>query len=792
MTTIYDIKKRAQQLSEKTDSETISPQEVGGLFSDMADYTNDVEVNGSSLGIRKTYTSVSVMEADKNPVGDDGKPLKKGQLVNIYNQDDPSSADNNKVFSWQNPGWQIRTTLDAGYATREELTELENKKVGNKEISAILYDKDNNQVLPHNIDRENGIYILPDGDYGYEAAYAITDFIPIEGIDKIIWNGYLPVAKNDVAALSFYDYKKTLLSSVTVGRTGTYTEEKYHIEADVLSEAVFCRGCTFKNNFFSIEIKEGNIEHLLYKNLQLKEQLRITNKGSLKYTENQNPLISSILKFELYLPKNELEFNLSILAIGWTNNKFYIQVAKEGKWYKEATWSFSEAPTGVHNLIYYSDSFIINAILDTSVFESLSGVSLPVTPFNIESAPYYLNSNIKDINSISLYVKGLSDYIAFPINYSYTYSLDTAPTIDFNLHFDADSEIFIQAETDSSISKGIAGNVWFDDGSKLYPSISLANGYGSVTLKYDKPGSLKNFGFPSSPEETFTVNYTIQVIGKKTIYNNLPSISSTDNRINGSGDNPLRSIKETIGFAAILHETGYIGDSLMSGEMAYLPSGGEAVYKDCYEFSWGQRLSALIRGIATNFSSGGLTTRTWINNYINSQGIGHSNDEVSRKFVDAKFQAYINGLGTNDANQSLPIGSIDDIDMDDYNNNADTFYGNYAKILQKAREVSPKCFLFCLTIPTIWQGAAETNGYNNAIRNITAKFDKCYIIDLYRYLPSHSYITTNYMSRGHMNTQGYQWIAYAIGTYIDYIITENPQDFARAALFGTDKENDMW
>ena len=84
MTTIYDIKKRAQQLSEKTDSETISPQEVGGLFSDIADYANDVDVNGSSLGIRKTYTSVSAMEADKNPVGDDGKPLKKGQLVNIY------------------------------------------------------------------------------------------------------------------------------------------------------------------------------------------------------------------------------------------------------------------------------------------------------------------------------------------------------------------------------------------------------------------------------------------------------------------------------------------------------------------------------------------------------------------------------------------------------------------------------------------------------------------------------------------------------------------------------------
>lgn len=60
MSTIYDIKRRAQQLSEKTDAESISPAEVGGLFSDLADYANDVDVNGSSLGIRKTYTSVSL------------------------------------------------------------------------------------------------------------------------------------------------------------------------------------------------------------------------------------------------------------------------------------------------------------------------------------------------------------------------------------------------------------------------------------------------------------------------------------------------------------------------------------------------------------------------------------------------------------------------------------------------------------------------------------------------------------------------------------------------------------
>lgn len=792
MTTIYDIKKRAQQLSEKTDSETISPQEVGGLFSDLADYANDVDVNGSSLGIRKTYTSVSAMEADKNPVGDDGKPLKKGQLVNIYNQDDPSSADNNKVFSWQNPGWQIRTTLDAGYATREELTELDNEKVGNKSISNSLYDKNNNQVLPYNIDRVNGIYIQGRGGYGYEATYAVTDFIVIDGVDKIKWNGYLPVAAVDVSALSFYDEKKNFLSSISVGNTGTYTEEKREIEVNVPENAFFCRGCTFKNDFFSIEIKTGNIEYLLYQNLKLKNELSTLNKGSLKLTEELNSLISSIFKFEVYLTKEELEYNLSLFAIGWTNNRFYIQIGKDGVWYKDVVWDFSEAPTGIQNLVYYSDTFIVNALIDTSVFNTLKTLRLPINPFNIDSIPYYLNPNIKNVKSINDKLDQIGKYISFPTIISYEYSPNAPQSVHFNIHFDKETEITIIAESDTSVSKGIAGNVFFDDGSKVYPSINVSNGYGFIILKYNKPGTLKDFGFLYKPEETFTIKYTIQLRESSSIFNSLPSISYADNRIYSSDDNPLKIIKETIGFTAILHSIGYIGDSLMSGEIAYLSSGGEAVYKDCYEFSWGQRLSALIRGVATNFSSGGLKVVDWLHAYVDSKSTGHSNDEVERKFIDTKFQAYINGLGTNDVNQSSLIGTIDDIDFEDYNNNADTFYGNYAKILQKAREVSPKCFLFCLTIPTIWQGAAETNGYNDAIRNIAAKLDKCYIIDLYKYLPSHSYITTNYMNRGHMNTQGYQWIAYAIGTYIDYIITNNPQDFSRAALFGTEKENDMW
>ena len=99
-----------------------------------------------------------------------------------------------------------------------------------------------------------------------------------------------------------------------------------------------------------------------------------------------------------------MEYNLSLLTIGWTNNRFYIQIGKDGVWYKDAVWDFSEAPTGIQNLVYYSDTFIVNALIDTSVFDTLKEIKIPITPFNIDSLPYYLNTTIKDIDRIENYI----------------------------------------------------------------------------------------------------------------------------------------------------------------------------------------------------------------------------------------------------------------------------------------------------------------------------------------------------------------------------------------------------
>lgn len=126
--TSTELKKRAIALAEKTKIDSVTPEEVGQLSNDIVEYVENVEMNGGNLGIRKTYTSVSAMESDStSPKDDKGVLLRRGMLVNIYNQSDPESADNGKVFSFQNPGWAFRGTIDAGYATRSEVTELSNK-----------------------------------------------------------------------------------------------------------------------------------------------------------------------------------------------------------------------------------------------------------------------------------------------------------------------------------------------------------------------------------------------------------------------------------------------------------------------------------------------------------------------------------------------------------------------------------------------------------------------------------------------------------------------------------------
>lgn len=239
--------------------------------------------------------------------------------------------------------------------------------------------------------------------------------------------------------------------------------------------------------------------------------------------------------------------------------------------------------------------------------------------------------------------------------------------------------------------------------------------------------------------------------------------------------NPLGKIKENPGLTSIFLHVGCIGDSLASGA-ASSNEGGTTVFHDMYDYSWGQYLARATGNTYYNFSSGGLTTKTWWS----------SQQKTTCLDGQHNCEAYIIGLGENDAGiAEMTVGTEADIDLSDYTQNADTFYGNYGKIIQAIQELQPKAKIFVITNPI---KARETAGYNTAVRDMATIFDNVYIIDLYTY--GLEIFTSGDIKdckrNGHFNAVGYKLISYVISTYIDWIVGHNLDEFNQVEFIGTE------
>lgn len=238
--------------------------------------------------------------------------------------------------------------------------------------------------------------------------------------------------------------------------------------------------------------------------------------------------------------------------------------------------------------------------------------------------------------------------------------------------------------------------------------------------------------------------------------------------------NPLSIIKNTFDYAGCFLHVGCIGDSLASGA-ASSNDGGTVVIHDFKDQSWGQYLARMTRNKYYNFSQGGLTTKSWLASTYATQAFDGEHD----------CEAYIIGLGENDYSQGLPIGTSADIDLSDYTQNADTFYGNYGGIIQRIQEHEPKAKIFVIVNPRSY---LETSGYNAAIRAMATIFGNVYVIDLYTYgdIVANGSFLRKQERNGHFNALGYKYCAKVIGTYIDWIIANNLTEFKTIELIGTE------
>ena len=207
---------------------------------------------------------------------------------------------------------------------------------------------------------------------------------------------------------------------------------------------------------------------------------------------------------------------------------------------------------------------------------------------------------------------------------------------------------------------------------------------------------------------------------------------------------------------------GVIGDSLASGASNY--SGGAS---DRPIYAWGKFIEREHGIGVTLFSYGGATTRSWLTDSRGATALNNAN----------ALDCYLIGLGVNDA-YSLGadyLGSISDIHVGSESENADTYYGNYSKIIATIKAKSPRAKIFCLTNP---KGTGEVSAvYNQAVKDIVSLYSNTYLIDLIADSFYTSDIFKNTWYSAHSTALGYKLIGANIYAHISEIIQNHISEF---------------
>ena len=250
-------------------------------------------------------------------------------------------------------------------------------------------------------------------------------------------------------------------------------------------------------------------------------------------------------------------------------------------------------------------------------------------------------------------------------------------------------------------------------------------------------------------------------------------------------EKPLDNIVTDGGFCSIFNSITFVGDSLLSGEFDYTKDDGERGLCDIASYSWG-RILGKMAGIdkVYVYSQGGMSTGCY-HDFADKNGYWNKEDAT---------QCYVIALGVNDFNQKAPLGSADDIDLNDYNNNRYSIIGNYAKIIQRYKEIQPEAKFFLVSMPKdIERGIENAKKLLEALNVLADIFDNTYIIDLYNNAVTYDDVFRDlFFMGGHMNPAGYVLSAKMIASYMDYIIRHNMDDFRQVCFIGTPHKNNNY
>lgn len=225
----------------------------------------------------------------------------------------------------------------------------------------------------------------------------------------------------------------------------------------------------------------------------------------------------------------------------------------------------------------------------------------------------------------------------------------------------------------------------------------------------------------------------------------MPLIYSTPS----NSDNPYCDL-------SIFRKFGVVGDSYASGEVYY-----GNTYHDKYFNSWGQVLARKHGTTCTNYSSGGLTTRSWLTATKGLPLLLSSDAE----------DIYYLALGINDyyhEGQSY-LGDITDITShQSYEDYGDTFYGNYGRIIEQIQTHAPHAKIVMFTVANT---STVPQMFSDAIIEIAEHYNIPYIVQAEDPFFQSSVYTR--MAGGHPTSIGYSGMAVAFERLLNKCIVDN-------------------
>ena len=291
-------------------------------------------------------------------------------------------------------------------------------------------------------------------------------------------------------------------------------------------------------------------------------------------------------------------------------------------------------------------------------------------------------------------------------------------------------------------------------------------------------GFTGNSGTRSTPytiakDTYFTISAT--KIGGGTI-TDIKSIIYCD-RIEDTEDSQDLDIR-TSNLYASFAQVGVIGDSYSAVRLYYydqndhLQSAGDVPF-----YSWGKFMERNSKMLYRIFAKGGLEASQWMTDTDAGFPVASQTENLC--------QCYIIGLGINDSSRHYAsyIGTTADINISNPDLNANSFIGNYAKIIQKMSALvdGAKFFVMTMGYYTSTTNQNTYSAYNDAIREIANYFDNVYLIDLNaryfdQYSDANGFFAKNTVN-GHFTPAAYQYVAELVSYEMSRIMYANPDDF---------------